>query len=108
MKPIGLKAQLYHLSLLFALIVVKLLLLFENTQVYCYKYLVLFPNRGYYFLTLHFKYIAEYGLCHMLEGLKNKARLLKTEVYAIYLAYKGPKSSLVCTYLCGMRGRICF
>ena len=27
----------------------------------------------------------------MLEGLKNKARLLKTEVYAIYLAYKDPR-----------------
>ena len=27
----------------------------------------------------------------MLEGLKNKARLLKAEVYAIYLAYKDPR-----------------
>ncbi|MGA9538148.1 MAG: YkvA family protein [Desulfobacterales bacterium] len=27
----------------------------------------------------------------MLEGWKNKARLLKTEVYAIYLAYKDPR-----------------
>ena len=27
----------------------------------------------------------------MLEGLKHKARLLKTEVYAIYLAYKDPR-----------------
>ena len=27
----------------------------------------------------------------MFEGLKNKARLLKTEVYAIYLAYKDPR-----------------
>ena len=29
----------------------------------------------------------------MLEGLKNKARLLKTEVYAISLAYKDPRVS---------------
>ena len=27
----------------------------------------------------------------MLERLKHKARLLKTEVYAIYLAYKDPR-----------------
>jgi uncharacterized membrane protein YkvA (DUF1232 family) len=27
----------------------------------------------------------------MFEGLKNRARLLKTEVYAIYLAYKDPR-----------------
>ena len=27
----------------------------------------------------------------MLEGLKNRGRLLKTEVYAIYLAYKDPR-----------------
>ena len=27
----------------------------------------------------------------MFEGLKNKARQLKTEVYAIYLAYKDPR-----------------
>ena len=27
----------------------------------------------------------------MFEGLKNKARLLKIEVYAIYLAYKDPR-----------------
>ena len=35
--------------------------------------------------------IAKYGLCHMLERLKHKARLLKIEVYAIYLAYKDPR-----------------
>ena len=29
----------------------------------------------------------------MFEGLKNKARLLKIEVYAIYLAYKDPRVS---------------
>jgi uncharacterized membrane protein YkvA (DUF1232 family) len=27
----------------------------------------------------------------MLEGLKHKAKLLKTEVYALYLAYKDPR-----------------
>jgi hypothetical protein len=27
----------------------------------------------------------------MLEGLKNRARLLKIEVYAIYLSYKDPR-----------------
>ena len=27
----------------------------------------------------------------MLEGLKNKARLLKADAYAIYLAYKDPR-----------------
>lgn len=42
-------------------------------------------------LDLFIQYIAEYGRCHMFEGWKNKARLLKTEVYAIYLAYKDPK-----------------
>ena len=30
----------------------------------------------------------------MFEGLKNKARLLKIEVYAIYLAYKDPRVPL--------------
>ena len=35
--------------------------------------------------------IAKYGLCHMLERLKHKARLLKIEVYVIYLAYKDPR-----------------
>jgi uncharacterized membrane protein YkvA (DUF1232 family) len=28
----------------------------------------------------------------MLEGLKNKAKLLKTEVYALYLAYNDPRT----------------
>ena len=35
--------------------------------------------------------IAKYGCCRMLERLKHKARLLKTEVYTIYLAYKDPR-----------------
>jgi len=30
----------------------------------------------------------------MLEGLKHKAKLLKTEVYAIYLAHKDPRTPL--------------
>ena len=42
-------------------------------------------------MTFLAQYIAKYGLCHMLEGLKYKSRLLKTEVYAIYLAYKDPR-----------------
>jgi uncharacterized membrane protein YkvA (DUF1232 family) len=42
-------------------------------------------------LTFFVQDIAEFGLCHMLEGWKNKARVLKTEVYAIYLAYKDPR-----------------
>jgi len=42
-------------------------------------------------LTFLIQYISEYGRCHMLEGLKHKPRLLKTEVYAIYLAYKDPR-----------------
>ena len=45
-------------------------------------------------MTFFVQYIAEYGLCHMLERLKNRARLLKIEVYAIYLAYKDPRVPL--------------
>ena len=42
-------------------------------------------------MTILIQDIAKYGRCHMLESLKHKARLLKTEVYAIYLAYKDPR-----------------
>jgi uncharacterized membrane protein YkvA (DUF1232 family) len=53
--------------------------------------LVLFPNKGYNPLTFSVQHIAKYGLCHMLESLKHKGRLLKTEVYTLYLAYKDPR-----------------
>ena len=36
--------------------------------------------------------MADYGLSHMLERLQNKARLIKTEVYALYLAYSDPRT----------------
>jgi uncharacterized membrane protein YkvA (DUF1232 family) len=49
-----------------------------------------FPKKGYP-LTFLIQYIVEYGRYHMLERLKHKARLLKTEAYAIYLAYKDPR-----------------
>jgi uncharacterized membrane protein YkvA (DUF1232 family) len=52
---------------------------------------VLFPIKGYYPLTFIVQDIAKYGRCHMLESLKHKARLLKTEVYTISLAYKDPR-----------------
>jgi uncharacterized membrane protein YkvA (DUF1232 family) len=52
---------------------------------------VLFPIKGYYFLTFIVQDIAKYGRCYMLESLKHKARLLKKEVYTIYLAYKDPR-----------------
>ena len=42
-------------------------------------------------MTFSVQHIAKYGRCHMLESLKHKARLLKTEVYTLYLAYKDPR-----------------
>jgi uncharacterized membrane protein YkvA (DUF1232 family) len=42
-------------------------------------------------LIFSVQHIAKYGRCYVLESLKHKARLLKTEVYTIYLAYKDPR-----------------
>jgi uncharacterized membrane protein YkvA (DUF1232 family) len=42
-------------------------------------------------LTFSVQHIAKYGRCHMLESLKYKGRLLKAEVYTLYLAYKDPR-----------------